>query len=229
MDDKAKIYITHVIALGAIVLSAAIYNFSTVEPLSLTTHVALTVAASLMRVKLPGINGSYSLLFLPVLAGIAELKLAEVVIMAGAGATAQSTWRLRSRPTAAQVVFNVAAMLLSAVAAYGAFQLAVAGTGQRNLVAVLTFAAAVFFTANIVLVSGAICLVERQSFGKVWNQWMLWSLPYYLAGGVIAAILVTAGQEIRWASWLLVAPVMYLLYQFFRLRAAQSAAQQHSL
>ena len=70
MPATAKTYVATVIAAGVAVLAAAGANWTTSEPKEFLIYVALAVLASVLKLRLPGVEGTYSLNFLFILAGI---------------------------------------------------------------------------------------------------------------------------------------------------------------
>jgi hypothetical protein len=52
---------------------------------------------------------------------------------------------------------------------------------------------------------------------NIWQQCYLWSFPYYLVGSAIAGIVTVSSRTIGWEASLLVLPLMYLVYTFYRL------------
>jgi membrane protein YdbS with pleckstrin-like domain len=52
---------------------------------------------------------------------------------------------------------------------------------------------------------------------QVWKQCYLYSFPYYLVGAVIAGLVVVCGQSMGWAVAMLILPVMYMVYTFYRI------------
>jgi diguanylate cyclase (GGDEF)-like protein/putative nucleotidyltransferase with HDIG domain len=95
----------------------------------------------------------------------------------------------------------------------------------------LLAATAGFFTANTLLVAGAICLTERLPFLRTWKANFLWTAPAYLAGTFLASTLALGTQ--RYGAWALIVslPLLYVLYfslrvYFDRLRQDRAHGQQ---
>ena len=65
-----------------------------------------------------------------------------------------------------------------------------AGRQSPQLGVLLAVAASFYFTADTLLVSGVLSLVQGKSLFAVWQQCYLWSFPYYLAGAAIAGLAV---------------------------------------
>jgi hypothetical protein len=167
-------------------------------------------------VHLPGIKGTISVNFLLILVAIAVFTFSQTVLMASAACLVQCLWRPKSRPRIAQVSFNVATLAISSGASYRLSHL-FAGTPAAHLGVLMAVAASFYFTADTMLVSGVLSLVQGKSLFAVWQQCYLWSFPYYLAGAAIAGLAVETNRDLGWAMSLLIMPLMYLVYVFYKI------------
>lgn len=218
LPKNAKTYIAIVVAAGFALLTGCLMFHPKFPDLPrYTSYLFLAALASTLKVRLPGITGTMSVNFLFILIGIADLTMTEAVTMGCAAIVIQCLWRTRQRPSAIQVIFNVAALAISIAAAYQVSHFALMLARADCLSALLVIAACVFFLSNTLLVSGVLCLVEGQSLKKIWQQCYLWSFPYYLAGSAIAGLVTVSGRALGWQPALLLLPLMYLTYTFYRL------------
>ena len=80
----------------------------------------------------------------------------------------------------------------------------------------LALAACLYFVSNTLLISGVLCLLDKKPLTTIWQQCYLWSFPYYLVGSVIAGLVTVSSRSVGWEASLLVLPVMYLVYLFYR-------------
>jgi hypothetical protein len=159
-------------------------------------------------------TGTYSLTFLFVLIGVMELSFAETVTIAASSMIVQCAWRPAIRPSLTQIVFNAAAASVAAAAAYQA----AGATGDAGLLVPLLLAAIVYFLVNTFLVSAILASVEQRGFRKTWGDWFRLSATYYLAGVVVAAIMIVSNRHFGWAASLLALPMMYLEYFCYRVK-----------
>lgn len=216
MTKKAQFYIGLTIASGVCLVAYCLAREAMAVPSNVyLAAVLLALAASTLKVRLPGITGTISVNFLFILVAIAIFTFPETVLLASAACIVQCLWRPRSRPRIVQVSFNVAALALSSGAGYRLSHL-FAGR-QAALGVLLAVAASFYFTADTLLVSGVLSLVQGKSLFAVWQQCYLWSFPYYLAGAAIAGLAVETDRELGWAMSLLILPLMYLVYVFYRI------------
>jgi hypothetical protein len=218
MPATAKLYIGSTIALGFALLASCIRFQAQFPDLPrYFSYLLLAVLASTLKVRLPGFTGTISVNFLFILIGIADFTFAETLTMGCAAIVMQCVWHSKRRPRLVQVAFNVAALALSIGVAYQVSHFAVALARTESLSALLVLAACIYFVSNTLLISCVLCLAEGKSLKKVWQQCYLWTFPYYLVGSAIAGLVTVSSRTIGWEPALLLLPVMYLVFIFYRL------------
>ncbi|HKW97598.1 MAG TPA: hypothetical protein VJN43_07675 [Bryobacteraceae bacterium] len=218
MPRNAKIYIALVVTFGFALLGGSLAFRAEFPDLPrYFSYLLLAVLASTMKVRLPGITGTISVNFLFILIGIADFTLIETMTMGCLAILIQCVWRAKTQPRAVQVAFNVAALALSIGAAYQVSHYTLALARADSLPALLVLAACLYFISNTLLVSGVLCLLDGKPLKKIWQQCYLWTFPYYLVGSAIAGLVTVSSRTVGWEVSLLVLPVMYLVYLFYRL------------
>src|SRR5215469_12243204 len=110
MSFKAKAYITTVMAVGMAVLAHGLSLWSPHDLVRFLCYLLLAVPASCLKVPLPGVTGTMSVLFVFLLAGVAELTLPQTLIIGLAAVLAQCFWHAKVRPLPVQLAFNTASM-----------------------------------------------------------------------------------------------------------------------
>ncbi len=95
------------IGLGIAVVVWAVLNWHSHDQLRSLAFVATALLASSLKVRLPGVTGTASVLALFVLIGIVNLSLPETVAIGALSMLAQCTWRTKTRPKPVQVAFSV--------------------------------------------------------------------------------------------------------------------------
>src|SRR5437868_4402015 len=166
MSLKAKLYIALVVAVGtAILLLAGISDPRLPDLGRFLQFLVLAILASTFKIRLPGMQSSISLNFVLFIIGIAGLSLIETLIMAVAATVVQTLWRARTRPKPIQVLFNVAALVISLFAGFVL-------TGQvrngRGHVPGLIIAGVIFLVSNTWLVSLVLSFVKGGSALHIW-------------------------------------------------------------
>ena len=220
MPIRAKLYVGAVIAAGAMVLGAALYNWSAIDPVLFLIYFGLTILGSALKMRLPGISGTYSLTFVSILIGLRFFSLPETHIACCAGALVQTYWKTQKRPTAVQAAFNMANVSLSTGLCFLVWRQGLARDIHVYRPALLAFVTIIFFLVNTFIVSGVLSLLEGKRLRLVGREWYPWSFPYYLTGACIIGLFPDQHQAFRPESLWLLAPLLYLLH--FYVGLAQS-------
>ena len=222
MGRAAKTYIYGVTGLGALLLAWALTGlFSNAwSPAALgwwIIYAGLAVLASTLKLKLPGMDGTYSFSFLFMLYGVAHFSLAGTLIAGCAGALAQSLLNTKKRPTAPQVLFNAANVAISAGICFIIARVWLVTGMVRYPLAVMVLVACAYFLINTLLVSGVLALLQSKPLAEVSSQWYVWSFPYYLIGVVLVELVPAPGHAVAGEAWLVLVPMVYLVHFFLGL------------
>ena len=217
MSPWSKAYFSIVICTGFALLAQNLPAFKAEDPYRFAAYLVLAIIASGMKVSLPGITGTMSVLFVFLLIGIIDLSLPETLIMGVAAACVQSYWRAKAPRRLIHVGFNIASIVIAIQAAHLAYMasvlLGIAVPAPWRLVAA-TF---VFFAANTLTVTGIIALTENKPVFHTWRSHYFWSFPYYIIGACVAGLFSYLTRLIGWQTSILVLPVIYLIYRSYRL------------
>jgi diguanylate cyclase (GGDEF)-like protein/putative nucleotidyltransferase with HDIG domain len=208
-------FIAAMLTLGCAEFLVAGAGWRTSRPDKFLCYLIIAIAASLLKVKLPGVTSTMSLNFLFVLVGIIELTVPETLLIGCAATVIQSLWRTKSRPRLVQVSFNVmtitVAIAVTASVSTAPFLRAFGPNDPIRLAAV----ACTYFVVNTFPVGAIIALTERKSFRKIWNDCYFWSFPYYMIGAAIAQVLHLANQRFGWQISSLILPLVYLIFRSY--------------
>jgi hypothetical protein len=215
MNRKTKLFITSTMLAAACLLIFSVSQIAaTPSSAAYLPTALLALFASTLKVRLPGIQGTISVNFLFILIAIALFSFSETVVLASAAALVQCFWRPQSRIKVVRVAFNVAVLAISSGAAFRISHFLTAGVHT----AVLTIVAAAFyFLADTLLISGVLSLVGSKSLFTVWGQCYLWSFPYYLTGAALAGFAIETNRAAGSPVAFLILTPMALAYLFFRL------------
>ena len=215
MTNTAKLYAISVAVIGLALTTTLIAGgWEYPETPRFLILLALTSIAAILKVKLPTIEGSMSVLFVFLLIGIATMSLAQTLVMGSIATLLQCIWKPKRRLKPLQVLFNVAAVNLSTIAAY--YVPSLLGEGMDNPVS-LVLSGCTFFAANAGLVSLVISLTQSESLEQVLRQAYLWSFPYYLIGAAIAGAVSSSTHQVGWKVSMFILPLMYLVYRYYRI------------
>jgi hypothetical protein len=217
MGRAAKTYIYSVIAAGGSVLVWSLAGLAPVHLWSWAVFTALTVLASVAKLRLPGIQGTDSPSFLFLLYGVAHFSLPEVLIAGCAGAVAQCVLNAKTRPSPIQVLFNAANVAVTIGACFFIGRVWLAAGMAHYLPAVIAVVACTYFVVNTVLVSGVLSLLQNKPLAEVCGQWYVWSFPWYLIGVTLVGLVPAPGHPVSGEAWLILAPMVYLVHFFLGL------------
>jgi len=217
MGRTAKVYIYSVIAAGGCVLAGALANWSSPDPLAWAIYLVLSVLASVVKLRLPGMDGTYSLGFLFLLYGVAHFSLPETLVAVCAGAVAGSLLNTKNRSSAVQVLFNTANLTISVGACFFLARVCLASGMTHYLPAVVAMVACVHFLINTAVVSGVLSLLQGKRLAEVCSQWYVWSFPYYLIGVAMVGLFPSPGRAVPGEAWLVLLPLVYLVHFFLGL------------
>jgi hypothetical protein len=178
------------------------------------------LAASTVKVRLPGLTSNISLNFLFVLVSIAKFGFGETVLLAAGAATVQSLWG-KKRVQVVQVAFNLAVLAAASGVAYRLSHFAALSPVVHGTIFMI-LVAGLYFVTNTLLVSGVLSLVQGKSLYGIWRQCYLWSFPYYVAGAVVAGLMLETARSAGWLPALVVLTPMAFSYAFYRLCAERA-------
>ena len=108
LDRLAISFILLQLFVGLPLLPYAMLHWHSENLFRFVCFFGVALFASLLKVRLPGIEATMSANFLFILVGILDLTYAETLLMGCFGGLAQSFWQSKPRPRAIQILFNFA-------------------------------------------------------------------------------------------------------------------------
>jgi len=228
---RTKLYLGFILCLGVLALVPEIPHFTIQHPVKFIVYSCLAALASLWKIRLPGIEGNISVLFVLLLIGIVELTLPENLIIAAGSVFIQSFFGAARRPRPIQLAFNMASLLVAIRLATIAYSLPILQRLDAPVALRLALTAVIFFLANTFPVAIVIALSEDKSPRQTWQRCFFWSFPYYLAGAAIAGLASLTSQSGGWPTVLLFVPLLYAMYRSYwlyldRLKIETALAEQ---
>jgi diguanylate cyclase (GGDEF)-like protein/putative nucleotidyltransferase with HDIG domain len=215
MSAAPRFFISVVVLCGTVVLTYSVLHGKSENPLKFFCYLVIALAASRLKVNLPGITGTMSVNFLFLLLGVLELSLSEAMALGCAAVVVQCFDR--DRPIPIQVAFNVCSTALAIAVTFATYRYSLLHRAVNNPSTLLFLAACVYFVANTLPVAVVISLTERRSLRKIWADCYFWSFPYYLVGAGVAGMMSWLHGFTDWQTSLLTLPVVYLIYRSYRL------------
>ena len=228
MATKAKLYIAIIAALAVAILTVVASRWNTENLGHFVLLFALAMLASAMKIRLPGFKTTISTNFVFILIAIALFSFGETVLIGLGGALVQSLWKTQQRPKPVQVLFNGACLTVCTAAAFWTSHTVLAMLGLNSLVAMKVLGACVYVVLNTGMVSLVISLAERRPLKQTWPSCYEWTFPYFLVGAAVAGLASAAGQGTNWGVTLLVAPVMYFVYVYYRMHILRAVLENIS-
>src|SRR5690349_16933225 len=217
MSIVARIYISTVAFIGGCVLVNELCHWQSQDLVRFFCYLLMAILGSRLKVSLPAITGTMSVLFIFILFGIVELSLPEALFMGCTATLIQCFWHNRKRPKTHQVLFNLGSMAIAIACTSYAYHSNLLHAGHLDAALTLLVTATVFFGLNTFPVAAAIALTERKSLRQVWQECYFWSFPYYLLGAGIAGAASAINRHFGWQTALLAVPVVYLIYRSYYL------------
>ncbi len=169
MSLLARAYIALIIALGAACIARGVWFWVPHDLLRFGCYLVLAIPAACLKVSLPGITGTMSVLFVLLLAGIANLGLSETLIIGSTCVLVQSFWHAKVRPRAVQLAFSIANIAIAITAAHLAYHAPFIPGEELQAPVRIALAAVVYFLANTFPVAVVIALTEGKSVREVWG------------------------------------------------------------
>src|SRR5438132_716151 len=113
MPTGAKRFAYSVILAGGLIFAVAACNWTSPNLYRFVIYFALALIVSMLKFRLPGIEGTFSPSFFFTLIGIVGFTLPETLVASCAGALVQCLWKPKQRPTIIQILFSMANLCLS--------------------------------------------------------------------------------------------------------------------
>jgi len=221
MPSLAKAYIAMIAAVAAVVLIVVASRWNPESLGRFFLFFALAMVASAMKIRLPGFKTTISTNFVFILIGIALFSFGETVLIGLGGALVQSLWKTQSRPKPVQVLFNAACLTVCTAAAFWASHAVPSMLGLNSMAAMMVLGACVYVVLNTGLVSLVISLAEGRSLRELWSSCYEWTFPYFLVGAAVAGLASAASHGTNLGVTLLVVPVMYFVYVYYRMHVVR--------
>jgi hypothetical protein len=210
-----KIFISAVVVTGGAVFVNGLLHWQTSLPIERAALLVMTLIASRLKVKLPGMNGTMSVNVPYLLIVAVRFSPGEALAIAALASLLQSIPALKTPATFVQALFSSAAITNSVAATMLAFNFASAHgfLGPMGIVA----AGAAFFFANTAQIALVLWLAEGKNPLQAWLGMARLSVPYYVLSTGVAAVVCTAVQFALWGEVLALLPLMYSIHSSYKL------------
>jgi hypothetical protein len=216
LKGSALMFVGAVAAGSCLIVANAIRYQQPLHYAQFVVIFALSLIASRLKVKLPGLNGNMSVNLPFILIAAVQLSMFETLIIALASTAVQCFPKDGGRPRAVQMLFNVSTMAVALGMGHWILQQAFVTRAWTSPSILLSLAAAGFFLFQTVPVAIIISLTEGPNMVKVWASIFHLSFPYYVASAGITSMVTSASRLVGWQIPLLVLVVMYAIYRSYQ-------------
>lgn len=208
-----EIAVTAMAAAGVSAAGYAALHSKFSNPMEALALLVVTLIASRLKVKLPGVTGSMSVNLPFILLAAGRLSMVEAVSIGCLAGLVQS-YPSKNGFQASKVLFNmsnlaVTLVLTCAAISYVANKPAFAGLS-------LMVAGFVYMVANTLPVAGVIKATEGTSFFSVWSSILQMTFPYFALSATLATVAFGMSDRLVWQLGAAMLPVMALVWNSYR-------------
>jgi putative nucleotidyltransferase with HDIG domain len=200
-------YLAVIIATGGTALLWCFANWHTDDRPRFLSFLATALVASVLKIRLPGIDANISVSVLFILVSIVNLSLPEALLIAVSSALLQCLWR--GRPKLIHIGFSVCSMASAVFLSSWAYHYTAARIPELISLGVLTLT---YFVANMFPIASIIALTGSKRLGEVWRGYRFMP-PYYFVGASLAWVIGTVPRAIQWELPFICLPLVYLVHR----------------
>src|SRR5579863_1205973 len=149
MPLAARLFIASIGLAGIAAVALILQGWTPELRMRFVVYLVLALASSGMKVVFPGLQGTFSLIFVLIMLGVTELTPAETVFLAIASAAAQTYWHGKGKVKLVHLFFNTTSLVLAARAATWVYHKTWFASVPEGEFLRLTLAGTAFFLVNI--------------------------------------------------------------------------------
>ena len=226
LSPMSKLFIAMVVVSGAAVMAWTGTHDRAAKVSEFVFLLIISVVASRLRLKLPGLTGTMSMNLPFILIAIAHLSTLEALGVGCVSTLVQCLPRAGKKLNWIQGIFNVANMSLTVEAARSIYGSAGLNSIIHSHPLLLCIACAGFLAVNSIPISIIIALTENRNVLQAWKAMFQLSYPFFLASAGVAGVALTVSARFGWQIPLVLLPVMLLVFYSYRryFSAASSSA-----
>ncbi|MEO7271339.1 MAG: HD domain-containing phosphohydrolase [Vicinamibacterales bacterium] len=224
----ARIYVTLVIAAGAVAVATSLPQVQFSRPALFAVLLVLSVSSSALKVDMPtGFDRScISLSYIVDFTALLLLGPEQTVLIAMASAWAQCTFRMKERNPPHRTIFSMACLVLTVVIAGHTYHWLSGTPGSEPHLQPLLATVLTYFLINSLVVATAVGLASGGPIFRIWHDNFLWSVTSYVVGGLTAGLAVELTQRTgHWQTPLAFVPLV-LTYRTYRIYLSRISDEQ---
>jgi hypothetical protein len=214
--QSAKVFVGLVAACALALLGTGMMRWESVDLVRFAAFVILSMAASRMKISLPGLNGNMSVNLPFMLLAALELSLPEALIVALASTAVQCLPKNGKSMSAIQITFNISLIVNAIGLAHLVVERSTVFGSVPAKSLVLAAAALAFFVADTVPVAIILGLAERVNVLMTWKEIGLLTFPFFVMSAGLTSMAATAAHFVGWYVPLAIFPVMAVTYASYK-------------
>lgn len=217
----ARLYIATVVAIGAYVVAASVYDLVLDPPGTQWLYLAgLTFLTGTFSVKLPSISARISVSEAFVFAAVFFFGPSGATVIVACDTLIMTTWSHGGARPRVRAIFNFSAGSAAIWIAAHVFKFLLPETPaspqlEQLLIPVFVLAAT-YFGVNSSLIAIAVASEKALSPIDVWKNNFVWIGLNYIGGACVAMLLVTYRQRIDFTALSVIIPLLVITYLTFR-------------
>lgn len=215
-SNPARLFVCLVIIAGFSLFADVMVQASLQNRLRLVSFLIVGCIAARLRVKLPGVTGIMSVNLPFILLAVAQMSLAEAMLVGCASTFVQCLPRSGKKFNWVQAVFNTANMALMVQVTWLIFASTTLGSVIKSRPLLLAAATAGFFIVNTVPISVIIALTENKNVFRSWAAMFQLSFPYFLGSAGVAGVALTVSARFGWQVPVVVLPLMVAVFYSYK-------------
>ncbi|HWD98423.1 MAG TPA: HD domain-containing phosphohydrolase, partial [Bryobacteraceae bacterium] len=231
MSLKARLYWLIVVGIGLCIILAGTraWDLRQENLFRLAFYLGGAIAASGLKIRLPGVLGARSMSFLFIIGGLLELQLESAVLIGVASVIARILIRTRAKSNREQILFSAASIAIPIAAADWVLKLRVFGNADPAHYLALISASTVYFLLNTSIMAIIIGLTTEKWPFEIWRENLIWTSPQYLLAGALAGGFHLINGYVPWQAMLLTGPPLYVVYRSCSLYLGKVEQQQQHI
>lgn len=208
-----EIAVTAMVCAGVSAIGYAALHSRLSNPVEALALLVVTIIASRLSVKLPGVTGLMSVNLPFILLAVARLSTIEAVAIGAIAGLVQS-YPSKSGFQISKILFNTSNLAVTLVVTAFAFGKALNNPALAGLA--LMVAGVVYMICNTLPVAGVINLTEGASFFAVWGSILQMTFPYFALSSALAAVAFGMSGRLAWQLAVAMLPIMFLVWNSYR-------------
>jgi diguanylate cyclase (GGDEF)-like protein/putative nucleotidyltransferase with HDIG domain len=229
MPTKAKVFQSAILVLGLTLLVKQSLEWGAATNPLFLSYLLLSIACAYFKLGIPTTTGNMPVGFIFILTALAQLTVTQALIIGVTGTLVAYLRETNGEIDVLAISFHTAVTIIGVEAANAAYRGILTMFPQGGMEAGLPMAAIMLFLVTAFPEAATTSLNERLFLRRVWYNRFLWSLPYYLSGAAVAALLTTVVYVPWWRTALVILPLMFLVYKAYTVQLdATSKERKHA-